>query len=275
MNANRTPLPLPTAAAPGNVRCETIAQRIKAQPNAGQAHSEQSQFFWVSKGGGRATIDGSVRGFGPSTAIFVPHLTLHRFEFTSGTQGWAVSADPKLVSDLPEQPVLSSVTVMSDQSQLSYLFDAIDREFRNARDLSGRALECHVGLLSIWFMRHQKNMTRHFLPKDSARRRLMRNFVRMLNDRYSVQSSVAEYADALDVTTTHLTRVCRQTTGKPASTLIQDRLIDAARRELTASDQRISQIAANLGFDSPAYFTRLFTQKTGHSPSKFRAQSRH
>lgn len=268
--------PATKSASYARVACETIAQRSKT--NSGgledQKHSQKNQFLWVAKGGGRARIDGTVRGFGASTAIFVPHLTLHAFEFSIGTQGWIVSLDTSISAELPDQPVISSVTSMSDQSQLAYLFDAIDREIRAERELSERALECHVGLLAVWFVRHQHNMTRHILPADSARRRLMRRFVVMLNDRYVSQKSVGDYASALSVTTTHLTRVCRQTTGKPASALIHERLIEAARHELRTSDARVSEIAKDLGFDNPAYFTRLFGQKTGASPSDFRLKSR-
>lgn len=255
------------------VSCETISQRQKS-PMAADLQTESCHFIWVSKGGGRATIDGTVRGFGPSTAIFVPPLTHHSFEFTQGTQGWAIVVQQRNGEGFPPQPILSSVTAMSDQSQLSYLFDAIHREIRSERVLSAKAIECHIGLLSVWFQRHQSNLVRNALPADSARRRLMRNFILLLNKRTRENVSVSDYAQALRVSTTHLTRVCRQTTGKPASKLIQDRMISLASQDLTGSKLRVSQIAANLGFENSAYFTRLFTSKTGDSPTKFRARSR-
>ena len=255
------------------VLCETILQRQK-NPIVADLQSESCHFIWVSKGGGRATIDGTVRGFGPSTAVFVPPLTHHSFEFTQGTQGWAIVVRQKNIEAFPKQPILSSVTAMSDQSQLSYLFDAIHREIRSERLLSAKAIECHIGLLSVWFQRHQGNLVRNALPADSARRRLMRHFIALLNERTRENVSVSDYAQTLKVTTTHLTRVCRQTTGKPASKLIQDRMISLASQELAGSKLRVSQIAASLGFENSAYFTRLFTSKTGSSPTKFRARSR-
>lgn len=239
-----------------------------------QKPNSRSQFIWVSKGGGRARIDGTTRGFGASTAIFIPHMTLHGIEFTPASQGWIVSVSPACAIELPEQPALSSVTALSDQSQLSYLFDAIDREGRSERKFTNRALDCHLGLLSVWFLRHDEGTGRRLLPQDSARRRLMRRFVKLLDERYADKNSVADYAGALSVTTTHLSRVCRQTTGKPASTLIQDRVLEVARSQLSGSDQRVSEIAANLGFGNAAYFSRLFTQKTGRSPSNYRQQAR-
>jgi AraC family transcriptional activator of pobA len=257
------------------IGCESLAQYMRNSVASVdvQRHSLKGQFIWVTKGGGRARIDGTVRGFGPSTAIFVPHLTMCGFEFTQGSQGWIVSVDPSCVEDLPQQPMLSSVTALSDQSQLSYLFDAIEREIRAGTTLSDKAVRCQLGLLSVWFVRHESSMVRRMLPEDSARRRLMRRFIELLDQRYAEQNTVANYASELSVTTTHLTRVCRQTTGKPALTIIQDRVIQAARQRLETTDSQVSAIARELGFDNAAYFSRLFTQKTGHSPSQHRKLS--
>jgi AraC family transcriptional regulator, transcriptional activator of pobA len=81
---------------------------------------------------------------------------------------------------------------------------------------------------------------------------------------------VARYAEALNVTPTHLTRVVRETYGCPATHMIRDRMVREARRHLVYTNLSISQIAYALRFDDPAYFTRTFTQATGQSPRAFR-----
>jgi AraC-like DNA-binding protein len=269
MVESRSGLSAETAPA---VACETLLHRQKSAA-ARQTHAHVHQFFWVTKGGGRATIDGMVKGFGPSTAAFVPALTTYGFDFTPGSQGWVVSLSPGL-AEVPALPLISTVTQMADQSQLSVLFDSIDREIRAGRAMRERALECHAGLLAVWFLRHQEAAGKAVLPRDSARRRLMKRFIELLNERYRAQDSVADYARALSVTTTHLTRVCRQTTGHPASALIQDRVLEDARSQLRHSTLKVNQIARSLGFDNAAYFSRLFAQKTGTSPIGYRSQAR-
>jgi AraC-like DNA-binding protein len=39
---------------------------------------------------------------------------------------------------------------------------------------------------------------------------------------------------------------------------------------LSETDQPVGQIARDLGFTSPAYFTRAFQHQTGKTPSAFR-----
>lgn len=84
--------------------------------------------------------------------------------------------------------------------------------------------------------------------------------------------SVADYAEALAVTPTHLNRITRAATGDTASHLILNRLIREARRNLVYTNLPVSTIAYALGFEDPAYFSRVYAAATGVSPRAFRAQ---
>ena len=77
---------------------------------------------------------------------------------------------------------------------------------------------------------------------------------------------------ALSITPTHLNRVTRAATGDTASHLILNRLIREARRNLVYTNLPVSTIAYALGFDDPAYFSRVYAAATGLSPRAFRAQ---
>ncbi|HEY9009796.1 MAG TPA: helix-turn-helix domain-containing protein, partial [Devosia sp.] len=56
--------------------------------------------------------------------------------------------------------------------------------------------------------------------------------------------------------------------------LIERRIALEARRQLRFSNLSIKQIAAELGYDDPAYFTRFATRALGTPPSNYRAASR-
>ena len=59
-------------------------------------------------------------------------------------------------------------------------------------------------------------------------------------------------------------------TGHAASQLIQERVVREARRNLVYTNLPISTIAYALGFNDPAYFSRIFSGATGLSPRGFR-----
>jgi AraC family transcriptional activator of pobA len=52
--------------------------------------------------------------------------------------------------------------------------------------------------------------------------------------------------------------------------LIVERIIREARRNLVYTNLPVSTIAYALGFNDPAYFSRLFSGETGLSPRGFR-----
>jgi AraC-like DNA-binding protein len=47
-------------------------------------------------------------------------------------------------------------------------------------------------------------------------------------------------------------------------------LIEEAKRILLGTNKSISEIAYELGFEYPQYFSKLFKQKTGNTPQEFR-----
>jgi AraC family transcriptional activator of pobA len=82
---------------------------------------------------------------------------------------------------------------------------------------------------------------------------------------------VRAYAGTLGVTPDHLSRSCRAITGLGALDLLHERLLLEARRLLAYSPAAVGDIAHQLGFDDPGYFSRLFTKRAGQSPSAYRA----
>lgn len=255
---------------PDVLHCESIAARSRLYDWSFVAHRHDAlhQIFWVTKGGGRVTIDGSPHGFGPATLIFIPRLTVHGFTFTPGTTGWVVTIPASRALPLPETPLILKVTGPADPAMLSGILATMADEHDHDRPGRAEMLAAQATILAVWILRASHGREP---PRDSARRRLMRRFTRLVEEHYRDHWQVEQYAAALAVTPTHLTRVCRMVTGKAASTLIQDRLMLEARRLLAHTGLRVSQIAHELGFADPAYFTRLFTARVRQTPTAFRA----
>ena len=58
--------------------------------------------------------------------------------------------------------------------------------------------------------------------------------------------------------------------GIPPGKLIHERLLLEAKRLLRYSDLPVADIADQLNFEDPSYFSRFFKKHTGFSPSEFR-----
>jgi AraC family transcriptional activator of pobA len=110
-------------------------------------------------------------------------------------------------------------------------------------------------------------------PAPTAHRRLLDRFEALVDSHALQHWRVADYARALAITPTHLSRVVRQATGRNASALIDERLMREARRQLVYTHLQVATIAYALGFSDPAHFSRVFTRATGASPRRFRARA--
>lgn len=97
-------------------------------------------------------------------------------------------------------------------------------------------------------------------------------FQALLEERFRDWHQVQDYADALAVTPGHLNQQVKQASGLSAKAHIQERLMLEARRAAYFSAQSLKEIAYDLGFDDPAYFSRLFKRCSGQSFRQFREQ---
>ena len=124
--------------------------------------------------------------------------------------------------------------------------------------------------IAVW-LRRQLASGASDMPEDTAARRLAKRYAQAITRDFRTPRLMGDYAEALDVTPTHLTRVCRQCCGKTAADMLTERKLHAARSALEAPKPSVQEIAASLGFGSPAYFTRFIQSHTGHTPTALRS----
>lgn len=251
---------IPRLAANGRWRVE--AMRALAEP----------MLLWFTKGQGRITIAGSTRGYTANNAVFIPAGVMHGFEVGSQVFGTAVFFGKNCDVTLPTAPHHLRIRETFVQQELNVTLDAILREMDSNVPAHDRATRHYLGLLGVWLERQVQKGADEVKRPDAAQR-LVARYSNLLERNFRSGMGVADFAGALGVTPTHLTRCCKLACGKPASALLHDRLIFEARTLLSETKIPVGQIAGTLGFTSPAYFTRAFQHKTGKSPSAFRKEA--
>ena len=77
-----------------------------------------------------------------------------------------------------------------------------------------------------------------------------------------------------DMSPSSLRRLFREHTGKSPGAFVKDLRMMTAARRLLVTNERISTIAYEVGFDDANYFARIFKSVFGVSPQEYRAASR-
>lgn len=82
--------------------------------------------------------------------------------------------------------------------------------------------------------------------------------------------SIQHFADIAHLSQHYFSDLIKKETGRSTKDHINDFVVERAKNLLLSSDNSVSEIAYDLGFNYPHYFTRLFKSRTGHTPVEFR-----
>lgn len=259
---------------PDVVHCETIEARsvFHDWEFAPHRHVRLHQFLLVETGGGEAIIEEGKYSLRPGDLVNIPVGVVHGFTFSPNTNGWVVT----LSSELFEQsllnaeglrPLLKSPEIIKFGADIVLNVQSIFAEHRARSFARAHVLRALSSVLTGLVAREIAATKPQGAPVQHD---LQKRFEDLLEENYLDHFSVTQYADLLGVTPTHLSRVMRLGSGQSALTVIESRVIREARRNLAFSNLRISDVAYQLGYNDPAYFSRVFKRATGLSPREFR-----
>jgi AraC-like DNA-binding protein len=118
---------------------------------------------------------------------------------------------------------------------------------------------------------------RQFITRKNNNSDLLIRFENILKQYFSSNNlkdkglpSVKYLAEHLYLSQNYLSDLLKKETGKNAQDHIHTYIIEEAKNSLLNSNATIGEIAFQLGFDYPQYFSKLFKTKTGMTPIEFR-----
>lgn len=243
-------------------------------------HEGLHQFQYLDTGAVRGTIDG--RGFeaeAPVLLMLAPG-SVHGFSYTRDAVGHQVTVPSAtltqllggaqfLGAELGSSFVLTGLRA-DDVQECRALFERIAREFRQQNPGRVHALLANATLLAVLFVRgHGEHFAR--ARPQGVRDTLVQRYLALVDQHHATHEPLAFYADTLGVTVDHLSRSCRAVLKQSALGVLTERRMLEARRLLAYTPMSVAEVARQLGYDDPAYFSKFFLRSTGSAPSVYRA----
>jgi YesN/AraC family two-component response regulator len=91
-----------------------------------------------------------------------------------------------------------------------------------------------------------------------------------IQQNYARAFSLKELSDSIGVSRSYLSRIFKLDTGISLWDYLNRLRIQKAKELLLLSNQSITAIAAEVGYEDVGYFARVFRQITGSSPRAFK-----
>ena len=166
---------------------------------------------------------------------------------------------------------------LSDKEKQT-LWDCVDKlenELSENIDLHSQTLiTSNIELLLNYCARYYD---RQFITRKKVNTNLLTKFETILNSyfnsndqQYKKLPSVKYFAELLFLSPNYLSDLLKKETGKTAQEYLHYYLIEEAKNNLLNTNDPINEIAFNLGFEYPQYFSKLFKSKTGMTPLAYR-----
>ena len=95
-------------------------------------------------------------------------------------------------------------------------------------------------------------------------------FNRLVELHFKKCHNVSDYANMIGISPKSISKTFNKEGKNKPSIIIKNRIILEAKRELLYSESSVKEICFKLGFDDPAYFSRLFKKQTNQTPLEFK-----
>jgi len=104
---------------------------------------------------------------------------------------------------------------------------------------------------------------------SSVDEQFMKRIMMVIEEHLAVEEfSIEEFGKDVGMSRSQMHRKLKALTGKSASVYLRTVRLAKAKQLIAEKKRNISEISYQVGFSSPAYFSRCFKEEFGHAPSE-------
>ena len=214
---------------------------------------------------------------------YAPCMPTKVLEVSDDYDGFCVLIDEQLVYDTPAlHHIVRAVyfpTAELGQPKLTFNSEEADRLAALLSDLRRHILHPSAyqqeAIFSLCALFSIELLEAQDLAVDSHRfttraEEVFTAFLRLVPDNFIRHRDLQFYADRLCITTTYLSRIVRQMSGRTVVGFLNQSLAVEAALRLKTTNRTITQLADEFHFSDQAAFTKFFTRMKGVSPKEYR-----
>ena len=243
------------------------------------------EILWIRNGNGTLDIDLKKHRMGNNMLYCIIPGQLHQLELDEATDGYLISFPEFLLNGDNDDfellyrsslfhLLMGSPGMRMEQEVADEIDDIIRRlykELYNGFLLRTEIIRRYTSIFLIYLARQFDGALQ--LSVQTKNVRLVKNFISLVEKKYTCWKLVKDYARELSVTPNYLNEIVKRISGYSAGYHIRHRVVLEARRRAAYSDVSMKEIAYHLGFDDIAHFSKFFKTVYGKNFTAFKKES--
>ena len=238
-------------------------------------------FFMFEKGSATLTIDFQKVSFCEKSVFYVLPGQVHQRIDNKYAEGWYLAIDTVLVP--PEyrniferylglqQPLYLDAPLVNQCSKILRLI--MDRSVGDVRsafqsNITLSLFQSFAGIVADGY-----NYMGDSIALSSRPKQLAYDFRKLLTHDFRSLKTPTGYAKSLNVSVNYLNEAIKKMTGFSVSFWITRQILLEAKRLLIYTIMDVKEVAYEIGYADPSYFSKWFKKHEGMSPLSFRAKS--
>jgi AraC family transcriptional activator of pobA len=181
-------------------------------------------------------------------------------------------ADQHLAKDLPFFSPFNTPTIYLNQATVGLFIDIIHKIQHEQDHFGAVSQEIIKSYLNILFLKakqhYQNSDTIYALNRDAE---IFYAFDNLVQKHFKELNTVKQYAGIMHISGKHLSETVKKVSGASALQHIHKTQLNYASAQLLHTGKTVSEIAYELNFENPDYFSVFFKRLTGKSPLQFRS----
>lgn len=242
----------------------------KIKPTVPHKHAAYYEIILLTDGAGVHSVDDNEYEVNPPVAFFLTPGQVHCWEFTKIPRGFVCIFKDEFLGEEYESkrhiynfpPYLS---LKDNLLGLDHDFEQLYRVFKREGNHNS-ILRSYLNIIILKLV----DIAIPDNKEQTSLNPLITSFRQLLDRNFKEQKGLDHYAKHLNVTKRKLTETCKKELGRPATSLINERLIMESKRLLKHTIKNISEIAYELNFSDPSYFVKFFKTNTSLTPGEYR-----
>ncbi|MDG5789719.1 AraC family transcriptional regulator [Evansella sp. AB-P1] len=156
---------------------------------------------------------------------------------------------------------------VSEITEIQSILENIIIELHQQTLLSDSSVKLYMGLLLVQLIKNSDKLEQK--KKVPIERNLVIQGLKYIDENYP-NATLGELANRLNLPIYTVSKSIKKATNQTFKNLLQEKRLSKAKELLETTDIAIGEVVDQVGYDNISYFYRIFKEKYGQTPKRFR-----